>query len=260
LAPPTAWQFDAALAEVEKYAKDIQAQINKLIDGVNKWLPWLGPLAGKTKDALIWCRDLVVKIGEEIYKFITGPGLPWTLFSHGSDWTDIGSKVGGHANEAATGAVVRGDNWTGDAATAYKASFGLQTEAMKAVKTATDELHDALRNVAIAIIVFWIALAAAAAVYVFELMAAAAATTPPATPAAPVIAGIASTKFIAILAGLVTALGAAFGVMMTQTADLKQRLGDPTFPGGQEWPKTATRTFADGSNADGNLGWRFKQA
>ena len=31
---------------------------------VNRWLPWLGPLAGKTRDALIWCRDLVVKIGE----------------------------------------------------------------------------------------------------------------------------------------------------------------------------------------------------
>lgn len=259
MAPPQAWQFDQALAEVEQFAKDLQKQINKLIDGVNKWLPWLGPLAGKTRDALIWCRDLVVKIGEEIYKFITGPGVPWTLFGHGSEWTDIGSNVAGHANEAVTGAVMRGDNWTGDAATAYKASFGLQTEAMKAIKTATDEVHDALRNVAIAIIVFWIALAAAALVYILELIAAAAATTPPATPTAPVIAGIASTKFIAILAGLVAALGTAFGVMVTQAGDLEQRLGDPTFPEHQ-WPTSATRTFADGSNADGTLGWRFKQA
>jgi hypothetical protein len=259
MAPPQAWQFDQALAEVEQFARDLQTQINKLIDGVNRWLPWLGPLAGKTREALIWCRDLVVRIGEEIYKLITGPGVPWTLFGHGSEWTDIGSKVAGHANEAATGAVVKGDNWTGDAAAAYKASFGLQTEAMKAIKTATDEVHDALRNAAIAIIVFWIALAAAAAVYLFELMAAAAATTPPATPTAPVIAGIASTKFIAIMAGLVTALGGAFSVMVTQTADLEQRLGDPVFPN-QQWPTSATRTFADGSNADGTLGWRFKQA
>jgi uncharacterized protein YukE len=256
---PAAWQFDKALSEVQQFAADLQTQIAKLIDGVNKWLPWLGPLADKTKAALVWCRDLVVKIGEEIYKLITGPGVPWTLFAHGSDWTDIGTKVAGHANEAATGVVVRDDSWTGDAATAYKASFGLQTDAMKAIKTATDEVHDALRNVGIAIIVFWIALAAALAIYIFELIAAAAATTPPATPAAPVIAGIASTKFIAILAGLVVALGAAFSVMVTQAADLTQRLGDPTFPG-QHWPLSATHAFADGSNADGTLGWRFKQA
>jgi hypothetical protein len=90
-------------------------------------------------------------------------------------------------------------------------------------------------------------------------MAAAAATTPPATPTAPVIAGIASTKFIAIMAGLVTALGGAFGVMATQAGELEQRLGDPVFPG-QQWPMSATKTFADGSNAGDSLGWRFKQA
>lgn len=259
MAPPEAWQFDQAFAEVRQFAKDLETEVNKLIDGVNRWLPWLGPLAEKTREALIWCRDLAVKIGKEIYKFVTGPGVPWTLFAHGSDWTGIGSKVAGHANDAATGAVVCGNNWTGDAATAYKASFGLQTEAMKAIKTATDELHDALRNVALAIIVFWIALAAAAAIYIAELTGATAATTPPATPSAPVIAGLASTKFIAIMVTLVTALGTAFSVMMTQTIDLQQRLGDPTFPG-QQWPKSATTAFSDGSNADGTLGWRFKPA
>jgi uncharacterized protein YukE len=258
--PSDVWQFDLALEQVEKLFKDIGTQINKLIDGVNQWLPWLGPLADKTRAALIWCRDLVEKILSEIGKFLTGPGVPWTLFAHGSDWTGIGGKVAGHANEAATGQVVTGDHWTGDAATAYRATFALQTEAMKAVKTATDELHDALRNVAIAIIGFWVALAAAVAVYVFELMAAAAATTPPATPAAPVIAGIASTKFIAIMAGLASAAAGVFGVMVTQTADLEQRLGDPTFPG-RQWPVSATNAFSDGSVEDHNpTGWRFKHA
>lgn len=259
MAPPEAWQFDQAVAEVRQFARDLEAEVTKLIEGVNRWLPWLGPLAEKTRQALIWCRDLATEIGREIYKLVTGPGVPWTLFAHGSDWTGIGSRVAGHANEAATGAVVRGDNWTGDAATAYKGSFGLQTEAMKAIKTATDEIHDALHSVAIAIIVFWIALAAAAAVFIVELMAATAATTPPATPSAPVIAGIAATKFIATIIALVTALGTAFGVVVTQTADLRQRLGDPAFPAHQ-WPMSATNAFSDGSNADGNLGWRFKQA
>jgi hypothetical protein len=252
-------QFNVALGDVLDFLKDLDRETKKLFDGVNRWLPWLGPAAGKVRDALVWCGELIARIFKELWELVTSPGVPWTLFSHAGDWSDIGARVGGHQGDITFDGVKADEKWEGEAARTYREMLPRQKEAVVAYQAGCNDMHNVLRNVAIGIIAFWVALAIAVIVYLVELAAAAAATTPPATPAAPVIAGIASTKFIAILGGLVTALSALFGAAMTQTGTLNNRLDDGVFEKGQ-WPKTTTADFADGSVADGDpTDWRIKQ-
>ena len=183
---------------------------------------WLGPLWDGVVSPLKKFVDLVQKFLSEVGKFITQPGVPWTLWNHGNDWTNhVGGPVGGLAGAATVGQTQIDERWQGPAATAYLGTLPDQNKALAAIKAATDELDDALTKVAGGIIAFWVALLAAFIPFVIELLGwLGLAATGAGAPAAAADSGASTAKVIALVTAIVTAAVTYLTAVATQSRPL----------------------------------------
>ncbi|MGB3438422.1 MAG: hypothetical protein WBA97_06670 [Actinophytocola sp.] len=259
-------EFQDILRRVQEALGEIPTQLQRLIDNINSVLDWLpGFLMDRINDALDAVGDFVGKVLTEIGKIITQPGVPWTLWNHGTTWTE---QVGGTASTWQdmfhVGTMKTDDEWKGGAADAYRNILPLQQKALGAVKSAADEIDDLLTKMAIAIGVAWLAIVAAIVSFVIELTAeAGAAATGVGAPPAAAAAGVSAAKVWGIIAAALAALEAfVAGSLLPSIKDLNQRINNNEgFPGGH-WPQLTT-DIGDASHKD-NLGqnapWEMSKA
>ena len=81
---------------------------------------------------------------------MTSPGVPWTLWTHGNDWSGepIGGVVSRQAGRATASSLDIDKYWHGQVADAYRDTLGPQEKALTWIKTVADEIDDVLAKVA----------------------------------------------------------------------------------------------------------------
>lgn len=259
-------EFEEILRRVREALDAIPREFQRLVDNINSVLGWLpGFVLDKIKAALRAVGDFIGKVLTEIGKFITQPGVPWTLWNHGTTWTEqVGGKVSTWQDVFHVGSMKTDDEWKGGAADAYKNTLPLQQKALGAVKAATDEVDDVLTKMAIAIGVAWLAIVAAVVSFVIELTAeGTAAATGAGAPPAAAAAGVSAAKVWGIVSAALAVLEAfVAGTLLPGVKDLNQRVNSSDgFPGGH-WPQLTT-DISDSShrqNKGQNAPWEMSKA
>jgi len=254
-------EFIDALRRVDDGLNKIGDLTNNIVGACNDFGRWLGPLWNDVYDLLSKFVDLVEKLLSEIGKFFTRPRVPWTLWNHGTDWTEqVGKRASDQQSKATTGQTEIDERWQGPAATAYLGTLPDQNKALSAIKAATDDLDDALTKVAGGIIAFWLGILAAIVPFIIELTGwGAAASTGVGAPPAAAGAGVSTVKVLGIIAAVVTAAIAYLSAISSQYKDLLQRLdNNDGYPGGH-WPRSTNDVIADGSlSGDQNTNWHLR--
>jgi hypothetical protein len=259
-------EFQEILRRVQEALGEIPKQFQRLIDNINSVLDWLpGWVMDKINTALRAVGDFIGKVLTEIGKFITQPGVPWTLWNHGTTWTEqVGAKASSWQDVFHIGSLKTDDEWKGSAADAYKNMLPLQQKALGAIKSASDEVDDVLTKMAIAIGVAWLAIVSAIVSFVVELTAeAGAASTGVGAPPAAAAAGVSAAKVWGIVAAALAVLEAfVTGSLLPAIKDLNQRVNNSEgFPGGH-WPQLTT-DISDSShrqNRGQNAPWEMSKA
>jgi hypothetical protein len=254
-------EFSDALRRVDDGMHKIVDLTNKIVDNCNRFGKWLGPLWDDVVDLLNKFVDLVKRVLSEIGKFFTRPGVPWTLWNHGSEWTEqVGQRASTLQAKATSGQTDIDERWQGPAATAYLGTLPDQNKALAGIKAATDDLDDALSKVAGGIIGFWIGVLAAVVPFIIELIGwGAASTTGVGTAPAVAGAGASTLKVLGIIVAVVTAAIAYLSAISSQYKDLLQRVdNNDGYPGGH-WPRSTNDVIADGSlSGDKTTNWHLR--
>ena len=254
-------EFSDTLRRVDEGLQRIGELTNKIVDACNRVGGWLGPLWDDVRDLLGKLVDLVQRVLSEIGKFFTRPGVPWTLWNHGTDWTEqVGKRASDLQSKATTGQTDIDERWQGPAATAYLGTLPDQNKALSGIKAATDDLDDALSKVAGGIIAFWLGILAVIVPFIIELTGwGAAASTGVGAPPAAAGAGASTVKVLGIIAAVVTAAIAYLSAISSQYKDLLQRVtNNDGYPGGH-WPRSTNDMIADGSlSGDQNTNWHLR--
>jgi hypothetical protein len=258
--PLTEGEFNDLIRIIEDSLRRLEELSGQIVDRVNDALRWLGPLAEDTRQVLQRFVDLMRRFFSEVGKFFTRWGVPWTLYHHGTTWTE---QVGGPAHalvtQADTGQLGVDDYWTGPAATAYTGVVPLQSKALAAIKAATDELDDALMKTAGGIIAFWLGIAAALVPFVVEQAAAALAALGVLTaPAAAAGSAASAAKTIGIVLAVVTAAITYLTTLYTQIRDLDQRFHNSDGLPGGSWPRLASDISNGRVHHGSTLDWNIK--
>jgi hypothetical protein len=259
--PLSEGEFNDALRRVDDGLQKVVELTNKIVDACNRVGQWLGPLWNDVRDLLGKFVDLVQKVLSEIGKFFTRPGVPWTLWNHGTDWVkEVGGPVSDLISQATTGQTDIDERWQGPAATAYLGTLPDQGKALAAIVAATADIDDALTKVAGGIIAFWLGVLAAIVPYIIELTGwGAAATTVVGAPPAAAGAGASTLKVLGIITAVVTAAITYLTAISSQYKDLLQRVeNNDGFPGGH-WPRSTHDVIADGSlTGDKTTNWHVR--
>ncbi|HWM04412.1 MAG TPA: hypothetical protein VNP92_18910 [Actinophytocola sp.] len=244
-------EFEDILRRVREALEEIPRQFQRLVDNVNSVLDWLpGWVLDRIREALNAVADFIGKVITEITKFVTQPGVPWTLWNHGNSWVDdIGAKASNWQEVFTLGAMKTDDEWSGSAANAYKNVLPQQKAALTAIKSACDEADDVLTKMAIAIGVAWLAVVSAVVSFVIELTAeAGAAATGAGAPPAAAAAGVSAAKVWGLVSAALAVLEAfVASSLLPAIKDLNQRVqSSEGFPEGK-WP-TLTTDIANSSH------------
>jgi hypothetical protein len=260
-------EFDDILAKVNNNLSKMSLTSQSLYDTASMVWDWIPPwLKNDVDHALRKMMDIAQKVFDFLKEFIENPGWPPALWNAADTWTnDVGSKASSVAGRATLNYVHADDHWTGPAATAYKNALPAQSAAAAAIKTMCDALDSALKNMAAAIVVFWLACAAAliSAIPEFGGEEAAADTGVGILPA--ILAFVGSVvKLLGIIAAAAAALWAFAGSQIGPYVSINQQLNNWTaFPPRNDpqgdWPQASTAATSDGSFTDGNPSqWRYQ--
>lgn len=259
--PLSEGEFNDALRRVEDGIAKIADLANSIVDACDRFGRWLGPLWDDVVDLLNRFVDLVQRLLSEIGKFLTRPGVPWTLWNHGTVWVkEVGGPVSDLISQATTGQTDIDERWQGPAATAYLGTLPDQGKALAAIVAATADIDDALTKVAGGIIAFWLGVLAAIVPYIIELTGwGAAASTGVGAPPAAAGAGASTLKVLGIITAVVTAAVAYLTAISSQYKDLLQRVeNNDGFPAGH-WPRSTNDVIVDGSLAgDQSTNWHLR--
>lgn len=259
--PLSEGEFNDALRRVDEGTQKIADLTSGIVDACSRAGQWLGPFWDDVVDLLTRFVDLVEKLLSEIGKFFTRPGIPWTLWNHGTEWVkQVGKPVSDLISQATTGQTDIDERWQGPAATAYLGTLPDQGKALAAIVAATADIDDALTKVAGGIIAFWLGVLAAIVPYIIELAGwGAAASTVVGAPPAAAGAGASTLKALGIITAVVTAAIAYLTAISSQYKDLLQRVeNNDGFPVGH-WPRSTNDVIADGSmTGDKTTNWHVR--
>jgi hypothetical protein len=255
--------FGDVLARVEYTLEKVKDVIRRILVNCKRWLPWLGGVGGQLARLIGAIGRLLEHVVREVGRFLTRPGDPVTLWTTGVRWTtDVGAPVSNRAGTFTTDFQHSDDRWQGPAARSYERALPPQRAALEKTEAVSAKIGDSLHEVAIAIGMFWVAVAAATAALLADLIvsAAATATVVGAAPGA-ANAGASLGRYVAAFSALTLGLAAFLNVALRAQSGLEQQVSDnATFPGppAGHWPASTTAAFADGSMSDGDgADWRL---
>jgi hypothetical protein len=251
----SAAEFDSLLNRVDDKLRQMREATEHLFDKLQTWAHRLGPLGHSIMHVLAYVPKLVAKVFEWIGQLIVNPGVPWTLWNHGNDWSGapVAGRVSSLVGKATLDEVRVDDFWQGRAADAYKNTLPRQKEALAKIVSAAQAVDDALTKMAIAIGAMWLAVLTAILSAVIEYIAeGAAASTGVGAPPAAAGAAVTTAKVLAIVTA---ALDVFYVFIVANTLPvikgLRHDLMDGSaFPDGR-WPRSTT-DFSDGSLSDGD--------
>jgi hypothetical protein len=261
--PAGVGQFDELIHRAQDGLDRITRAINVLLANCRRLGPLLATIGRALNAALHRLVELVRRVAVEVGRLLSEPGNPRVLWETGQRWIDeVGGAVSGTAGTFTTDFLHGDDVWKGPAADAYAKTLPPQKAALEGVHAAAGELGDSLQEVAAAMVAFWVTLVAAMLVYVGEMVASCAATSTIAgAPAGVATAAAATTKFIGIFGGAVTAFAAFLGATLHAHMRLSGELADDTpfaGPPAGHWPVSTTTSLSDGSMSDGDdSDWRL---
>jgi hypothetical protein len=259
-------EFESLLARAEQTGKHMQSEGLRLISTVRQVTHPLGvSLGGPRLDALlIWLDSKIRTTFCVLWKtYGPMPGMPWTLWLHGSDWSGppVAGRVSQQVGTITLDGMLSDDYWQGRAAEAYRSVLPRQKDALAAIVSHAQTIDDVLTMMAIAVGALWLSILTCiiAAVVEYTAAAAAAATVVGAGPAA----GAGVTTTVKFLASVAAVLEGFYAVVATMTVpvikDLYQELNDGTaFPEGK-WPEPSATVTSDSRLLDGDgLDWQIK--
>jgi hypothetical protein len=251
------------LHRIDNGIERVKRAINQLITNFRRLEPWLGLLGSAVAAALRKVVALAEKALAEIGNMLTEPGDPPALWRTGDRWsTEFAGGVSNSIGVFDVDFLHADDQWKGPAAEAYLTTLPPQRNALTKVQAVAKETGDALRHVALAIVLFWAGVATAITLLVGELTAAAALTSTGAgAPVGVGSAGASVAKFIGTLGSLGATLVGYLGDIAGRQSHLEGQLVDNTlFPGppAGHWPLSTAVNLSDGSMSDGDdSDWRL---
>ncbi|GAA2635278.1 hypothetical protein [Paractinoplanes durhamensis] len=261
-------EFNDILTQASTHLAKVQTSAQSLYDSVSAIWDWIPPwLKDDVNRFLTRAWDIVKELFDYVKDFVLNPGWPPALFHAGEVWVDkVGLAASSAVGQTSLNYTQVDDHWQGDAATAYKNTLPAQGLALGAIKTMCDALDTALKNMAGAIVAFWLACIAGllSALPEFGAEEAAADTGVGAPPA--ILAFIASVvKLLGIISGAAALLWAFSGSQIGPYTAMNQQLNNwnafPARPGSAaqgNWPAATTPGMSDASFLDGNdSNWRF---
>lgn len=224
------------IAKIEQKVKELQDAINAGLESLSRWLGWV---ADRVHDGWNWFCDKIGEFWDWLSNIVTHMGDPEMLSATADAWSDsIGGPVSAEVGNADAGSLLVDDTWTGMAAEQYKQRIALQKTALDKVRaTFSEGISTALKDMRMAIWVYWGALVAALATLVGGLIGAiGSSATVFGLPAAPFIAAA------AVGACLVACWGGG-EILKSQAANantvLRQKLNDNSGFPDDAWPAGA---------------------
>jgi hypothetical protein len=237
-------QYTAAIDKMNTKLETLSGKLKevgpKAESTANKWY-----VPGFIADALIWCANKIIDLGNWIWKKIVdclkGAAVPITAFFDAYDWqVQVRGKASEVAGSTSADALVAPKTWAGDGADAYTKAVKGQPTAATSIETSADKVAGALTFSAVAGLAFYVALGVILVKFIVAIIAAIAALGSAVfswAGAALIVeeAGVNS----ALIITAVTALTAALGTQAQQMAVVEGESKDGSaFPEGR-WP-TAT--------------------
>jgi hypothetical protein len=244
-------EFSDLLQKIEHLIQKVSAKANEFVDRINKILARVPDIIGAgIRTGTERFIALMNKIFHELDKVVNKPGWPPTLLSHGSAWADrVGGPVTKLVGDADSDQSTVLEQWTGDAAEAYKRILPPQQKALISIKKDyTDAIHSAMTAMSAAIVAFWASVAVALVALVAGTIAALASTaTIAGAPAAPFIAIGACLTFVGALAAGSATL---FGVASVQNGNLRDKVNEYSASKTGHWPRSTADLLSDGTVRD----------
>jgi uncharacterized protein YukE len=251
----SASEFEDLIHRVERKTEELIRTTDELFARLRHWASWLGPLGHAIGDVLAQIPQRIHDFVAWLVDLIMNPGVPWTLWNHGNDWSGapVAGKLSNLVGKATLDETRVDDAWQGPAADAYKNTLPRQKEAVGKLVTYAQQVDDALTKMAVAIGALWLAILSAVISAVVEYIGeSAAAATGVGAPPAAAGAAASTAKLLAVVSA---ALDLFFVFIVANTLpvlkQLRQNLNDnSSFPDGN-WPRSTTG-FSDGSLSDGD--------
>ncbi|MGI5147533.1 hypothetical protein ACQEVC_14345 [Plantactinospora sp. CA-294935] len=187
-AGPTERDFEQLISQINEAIERVQQLTVELGDRLTQALRWLPPGIGDAAIMRSWDRFLGLKdqIFDEIQEFVSEPGVPPALTRIGEYWnTDVGAPVSELHQVVSAYGMKADDHWSGSAASAYEDSADAQSAAIETIKPMAEKIQSMLVDLAWGVVAFWAALV---------------------------------TAFLTFIAGLISAVGLAFGVVTAPAA------------------------------------------
>jgi uncharacterized protein YukE len=254
-------EFEQTLQRVERLLGDVQGEAATLVDRSNRATSLLPDfLTVGLRESLVSFLDTLAQLFTVLADLLGSPGWPPGLYETGERWTnEVGATASALAGLAGVDQTIVDEKWKGPAARAYTQALAGQAKALNAIKSATDEIDDALWKMAAGLLACWLCLAAAIVGYVLELRTAtAAAATMAGAPLAVAGAGLSTVKVLGIVGAVLTGLVALATTIITQYKDLNQRLtNNDGFADG--WPRVDQAEMSDAriTDADRATDWKL---
>lgn len=220
--PITHRDFDELMERVRQAVERLRDGARRLIDRVNRFLPWLGPSADHVRQLLTRFGELLTGLFDELRQFWTRRGDPDFLETHGAAWkAEVGDKANHLTSVLATKMLDVDNYWEGDAGNAYLATIPVQQAALDKLAETANDLQSILKGIANAVTAFWVEVCVAFAVAAVTIIGAgAAAVTVVGAP------GAVSTAVVGMSVALVAFAGAAIHASVTFSGELSSKLID----------------------------------
>jgi uncharacterized protein YukE len=247
---------DSLQGPVDDILQEIQGKTTDLFNGINdilSWVPWpLSELIPVIEQGIEALEQKIKEFWDQVNEFIHERGSSSALTQAGQIWQQqVATPAGNLAGKLSPNIMQAEDDWTGDAANAYKNTIPAQDSALTAIQKIANQIDTSLTNIASAIGSFWTAVYAALAAFVVGLIGAVAACCT----VVGIPVGIAAVCGVAgvIIAGITAAVMAITGIINSAKAEqtqLIQQLSDNSnFPSGQ-WPVSTS------DMSDDHGGWQ----
>lgn len=234
----------------------IEQKTNDLFNGINdvlSWVPWpLSDLISGIEDDVKNFEQKMQEFWDQMNEFLHERGSATALTQAAQVWLQqVSTPAGNLAGKLSPNILQAEDDWSGDAANAYKNTIPAQDSALEAIQKIANQINTSLTNIASAIGSFWTAIYIALGALAVGLVGAIAACCT----VVGIPAGIAAVVGVVMAVGtaITAAISAVTGIVNSAKAEqvqLTQQLSDNSnFPNGQ-WP-VSTSDMSDDSG-----GWQ----